>query len=417
MNMQAGAPPDDFTIKGQNWGFPTYNWKKMEEDHFDWWRQRFHQMTNYFDAFRIDHILGFFRIWSIPVDAVEGILGRFIPALPVTVPEFGESGLWFDYDRFCKPYITDQILGFIFSEHAEFVKAHFLQKNNRDGYDLVDAYDTQRKIEAYFSEASETNDFIKQGLYDLITNVILYEEPGFDRQRFHFRILMESTFSFQHLDENTKSKLKELYVDYFYRRQDEFWKHEALKKLPALKEATRMLVCGEDLGMVPHSVPEVMQQLGILSLEIQRMPKNPKTEFFHPKDAPYLSVITPSSHDMSTIRGWWEENREKTQRFFNSVLGEWNEAPYFCEPWINRAIILQHLYSPAMWSIFQLQDILGMSETLRRENPHEERINDPANASHYWNYRMHLNLEELIREDAFNAEFKEYISNSGRGES
>ena len=178
-----------------------------------------------------------------------------------------------------------------------------------------------------------------------------------------------------------------------------------------------MLVCGEDLGMVPHSVPEVMQQLGILSLEIQRMPKNPKTEFFHPKDAPYLSVITPSSHDMSTIRGWWEENREKTQRFFNSVLGEWNEAPYFCEPWINRAIVLQHLYSPAMWSIFQLQDILGMSDTLRRENPHEERINDPANASHYWNYRMHLNLEELIREDAFNAEFKEYISNSGRGES
>ena len=318
--------------------------------------------------------------------------------------------------------VTDDSSPFAFQKRYEFLAdctgpvQHFLQKNNRDGYDLVDAYDTQRKIEAYFSEASETNDFIKQGLYDLITNVILYEEPGFDRQRFHFRILMESTFSFQHLDENTKSKLKELYVDYFYRRQDEFWKHEALKKLPALKEATRMLVCGEDLGMVPHSVPEVMQQLGILSLEIQRMPKNPKTEFFHPKDAPYLSVITPSSHDMSTIRGWWEENREKTQRFFNSVLGEWNEAPYFCEPWINRAIILQHLYSPAMWSIFQLQDILGMSETLRRENPHEERINDPANASHYWNYRMHLNLEELIREDAFNAEFKEYISNSGRGE-
>ncbi|HYK56866.1 MAG TPA: 4-alpha-glucanotransferase, partial [Flavisolibacter sp.] len=234
------------------------------------------------------------------------------------------------------------------------------------------------------------------------------------QQKFHFRILIESTLSYQYLEEAAKPKLKELYIDYFYRRQDEFWKHEAMKKLPALKEATHMLICGEDLGMVPHSVPEVMQQLGILSLEIQRMPKNPQTEFFNPKDAPYLSVITPSSHDMSTIRGWWEESREKTQRFFNTVLGEQGTAPYFCEPWINRAIVLQHLYSPAMWSIFQLQDILGMSEKLRRENPQEERINNPANPNHYWNYRIHLPLEQLIKEKDFNKELNEYITNSGR---
>ena len=166
--------------------------------------------------------------------------------------------------------------------------------------------------------------------------------------------------------------------------------------------------------MVPHSVPEVMKQLGILSLEIQRMPKNPQTEFFHPKDAPYLSVVTPSSHDMSTVRGWWEESREKTQRFFHHILGEQGTAPYFCEPWINRAVILQHLYSPAMLSIFQLQDLLGMSETLRRENPKEERINDPANSNHYWNYRMHIALEQLLKEKDFNNELKDYIVNSGR---
>ena len=187
-----------------------------------------------------------------------------------------------------------------------------------------------------------------------------------------------------------------------------------MKKLPALKDATNMLICGEDLGMVPHSVPEVMQQLGILSLEIQRMPKNPQTEFFHPKDAPYLSVITPSSHDMSTIRGWWEENREKTQRFYNQILGEHGTAPYFCEPWVNRAVILQHLYSPAMWAVFQLQDILGMNEKLRREDPSEERINNPANPNHYWNYRMHIPLEQLIKEKDFNKELKDYITNSGR---
>ncbi|HWJ28890.1 MAG TPA: 4-alpha-glucanotransferase, partial [Flavisolibacter sp.] len=232
---------------------------------------------------------------------------------------------------------------------------------------------------------------------------------------FHFRILIDHTSSYQELESSVKQKIYDLYIDYFYRRQDEFWRLEAMKKLPALKAATNMLICGEDLGMVPHSVPEVMKHLGILSLEIQRMPKNPQTEFFHPKDAPYLSVVTPSSHDMSTIRGWWEENQEKTQRFFNAILGEQGAAPYFCESWVNRAIVLQHLYAPAMWSIFQLQDLLGMSDVLRRESPSEERINNPANATHYWNYRMHINLEQLIKEKEFNQELKDYINNSGRG--
>lgn len=416
MNMQAGAPPDDFAVKGQNWGFPTYNWKKMGEDHFDWWKQRFHQMSNYFDAFRIDHILGFFRIWSIPTDAVEGILGRFIPALPVHVNEFGERGIWFDYDRYCKPFIVDGILHQKFNSHSDFVKQHFLQINSKGGYDLKEDFNTQRKVECYFAsqDDNEENNKIKNGLFDLISNVILFEEPNSNRQYFHFRISIDQTSSFQYFDNATKAKLWDLYINYFYRRQDEFWKKEALKKLPALKDATEMLICGEDLGMVPHSVPEVMQALGILSLEIQRMPKNPNIEFFHPKDAPYLSVVTPSSHDMSTIRGWWEEDREKTQRFFNTILNETGPAPYFCESWINRAIVLQHLYSPAMWSIFQLQDLLGMSEKLRRQNPQEERINVPANSNHYWNYRIHLGLEQLIKENEFNDELKDYITNSGR---
>jgi len=188
-----------------------------------------------------------------------------------------------------------------------------------------------------------------------------------------------------------------------------------MKKLPSLKAATNMLVCGEDLGMVPDCVPDVMKQLGILSLEIQRMPKGTSREFFHPADANYLSVVTPSTHDMSTIRGWWEENREKTQRFYNNELGQWGEAPFFCEPWINKAIVIQHLYSPAMWSIFQLQDLLGMSETIRRENPHDERINIPADPKNYWRYRMHIYLEDLIKEKDFNEELKSYVHSSGRG--
>ncbi|HVG12628.1 MAG TPA: 4-alpha-glucanotransferase, partial [Flavisolibacter sp.] len=398
MNWQAGAPPDDFAVKGQNWGFPTYNWQKMQADGFEWWHQRFAQMKNYFDAFRIDHILGFFRIWSIPMDAVEGILGRFVPALPVTADDFRQRGLDFNYDRLCKPYISDDVVNIIFGADAAAVKETFLVLRESGLFELKEQFNTQQKVEAAFAQGDEVigGQQVKEGLFDLISNVILFDDPASEGKGFHFRISMEQTTTFQHLDEWSKYLLRDLYVDYFYHRQDEFWRKEAMTKLPALKEATDMLVCGEDLGMVPHSVPGVMSDLGILSLEIQRMPKNPQIEFFHPKDAPYLSVTTPSTHDMSTIRGWWEEDRAKTQKFFNTVLEAPGDAPYFCEPWINRALVLQHLYSPAMLSIFQLQDLLGMSETLRRQDPNEERINIPADPAHYWRYRMHLTLEQLL---------------------
>lgn len=416
MNKQAGAPPDDFAIKGQNWGFPTYNWQRMAADGFKWWRQRFEQMSVYFDAFRIDHILGFFRIWSIPLDAVEGIMGYFVPALPVHINEFGQRGIAFDYARLCKPYITDAVLKELMGNEDYWLHT-YLNKQSNGSYELKEAFNTQRKVEAFFDAMEKTadHDRIRHALYDLISNVILFEVEGSQAQQFHFRISMSSTTSFNYLDGDTKAKLDDLYVNYFFRRQDEFWRKEALDKLPFLKRSTNMLICGEDLGMVPDCVPGVMKQLGFLSLEIQRMPKDPKTKFFHPADAPYLSVVTPSTHDMSTIRGWWEEDRAVTQSFYNSQLGQWGDAPYYCEPNIVRSILTQHFYSPAMWSIFQVQELLGMSAELRRENPNDERINVPANPKHYWRYRMHLNLEELIANDAFNNDVKALVEASGRG--
>ena len=414
-SLQSGAPPDSFAVNGQNWGFPTYNWEHMTEDHFEWWRKRFVQMGHYFDAFRIDHILGFFRMWSIPQESVQGIMGYFIPALPVHVYEFGQRGMWFNYHRFCSPFINDTVLWELFGPNTEKFRPFLLSSGNHQ-YQLKEAFSSQRKVMDHFSklEDTEENRHICDGLYDLISNVILFEQKGSGGQEFHFRISMDNTSSFRHLDGNMQHQLRELYIDYFYRRQDNFWKKEAMKKLPALKKATNMLICGEDLGMVPHSVPEVMKQLGILSLEIQRMPKDQGKEFFHPASAPYLSVVTPSTHDMSTIREWWQEDREKTQRFFKGELGQQGEAPLLCEGWINKSIINQHLYSPAMWSIFQLQDILGMDEKLRRDDPDAERINVPAIAQYYWRYRMHITLEHLLKEKHFNQAFRSHIEESGR---
>lgn len=413
MDMQAGAPPDMFAVKGQNWELPTYNWEVIERTDFDWWKKRFKQMSCYFDTFRIDHILGFFRIWQIPMDQEEGIMGYLNPSVPLYVDEFESRGLWFDYDRFTKPYITDHILWENFGEEADWVRENCLQLEHGFAYRLTPEYASQKSVKN-LHEAGKISERVKWGLFDLISNVLLFEVSDSHGRQYYPRYGMESLATFQALDTHQKNVFRELYVDYFYRRQDAFWYESGMRKLPALKRASNMLICGEDLGMMTHCVTSVMNELGILSLEIQRAPKDDKIEFFHPADAPYLSVVTPSTHDMSTIRGWWEEDYGVAQRFYNSQLGHWGEAPYFCEWWVNRDIVLQHLYSPAIWAIFQWQDLIGMSPELRRENPNEERINVPSNSLFSWRYRMHISLETLLKSDDFNDLLKNMIKQSGR---
>ncbi|OIP83391.1 MAG: 4-alpha-glucanotransferase [Porphyromonadaceae bacterium CG2_30_38_12] len=413
MDCQAGAPPDMFAVKGQNWELPTYNWDMIQRTDFDWWKKRFAQMSNYFDTFRIDHILGFFRIWQIPVSQVEGIMGYLYPSTPIHLNEFASNGIWFDYNRFCKPYITDQLLWDFFGDDAHWVKSNCLKIEDGWVLRLRSSYNNQSKVDALYAEGQFSRR-IKWGLFDLISNVLFFEVEGSQGTQFYPRFGMQGLRTFQELDGYTQTKIDALYVDYFFRRQDAYWYQSGMEKLPALKRATNMLICGEDLGMMTPCVTSVMKELAILSLEVQRAPKSDKIEFFHPADAPYLSVVTPSTHDMSTIRAWWEEDRGITQRFYNSQLGHWGEAPYFCEWWICRDILLQHLHSPAMWTIFQMQDLLSISEAIRRENPHDERINVPSNSKYSWRYRMHINLEDLIENDTFNGELKNYIVQSGR---
>lgn len=413
MDMAAGAPPDMFAVKGQNWELPTYNWEAIEATGFDWWRKRFEQMARYFDTFRIDHILGFFRIWQIPLKHREGIMGYLNPSIPLYVDEFEARGVWFDYERFTKPYITDEILWNNFGDDAQWVRDNCLYIEYGFAYRIKPGYATQTEVEKRY-EKGEFSERVKWGLFDLISNVLLFEKEGSEGRQYYPRFGMQSLSTFAALDDKHKRVFEELYVDYFFRRQDMRWYRSGMDKLPALKAASNMLICGEDLGMMTHCVTQVMKELSILSLEIQRAPKTDKIEFFHPADAPYLSVVTPSTHDMSTIRGWWEEDHEVSQRFYNTQLGHCGDAPYFCEWWICRDILLQHLYSPAMWAIFQWQDLMSVSAELRRENPADERINVPSNSLYSWRYRMHINLEDLMRCDDFNNTLRDYIRQSGR---
>ena len=420
MDKQAGAPPDAYAIAGQNWRFPTYNWERMEQNNFAWWRKRLTQMSKYFDAYRIDHILGFFRIWEIPIDSVEGLMGRFNPAIPMHRDEMVSWGLPFNYERMCKPYIREYMLYEIFGENAELVKSDFLNHKYSDFYELKPEYDTQHKVAEHFNitdeddiETRKQKEHFMYGLFTLIGNVLFFEAEGSNATAFHPKIALHSTYSYKELDEHSKRVVNDIYIHYYYNRQESFWREMAMKKLPAIVNATKMLVCGEDLGMVPDCVPGVMQDLNILSLEIQRMPKG-DGDFSHPADAPYLSVVSPSCHDMSTVRGWWEEDRGVTQRFYNSLLGHPGNAPFYCEPWLDQEILIQHLYSPAMWAIFPIQDIVGMDPDLRKEDPKSEQINVPSNPRHYWKYRFHMNIEELVEEETFNNKVRDMVSMSGR---
>ncbi|MCG8475792.1 MAG: 4-alpha-glucanotransferase, partial [Cytophagales bacterium] len=373
MDMQAGAPPDAFAKAGQNWGFPTYNWKEMAKNGFKWWTDRLKTMSDYFDAFRIDHILGFFRIWQIPNDQIEGILGYFNPAIPVREEEFRDRQISFDYKRLCEPYIREHMLQEIFGTEADKVKKEYLIEYEQGRYRLKNEFSKQKKIEEHLSsdpdnvseEEMAHAEWLKKGLFSLISEVLFIPEPG-KTNAYHPRVAFHSTYSFQDLDENTRRKLDEVYVDYFYSRQEDFWREQAMVKLPAIKEATNMLICGEDLGMVPKTVPKVMSELGILNLNIQRLSDQEHQEFFHPGEARYLSVVSPSCHDMSTIRGWWEEDPEQIQRYYSQMLGKKGSAPYFCEPHLVEEVVRQHLDSPAMWAVFPIQDFLGMDAQLRR---------------------------------------------------
>ena len=414
LNGQAGAPPDDFSANGQNWGFPTYNWFEMLKDGCQWWNRRFQNMARYFDAYRIDHVLGFFRIWEIPVHSVHGLLGQFAPALAMSREEIESYGLHFQDDRFTRPFITDWVLDRVFHERAGEVKEKYLDRLDDERYQMKPEVDTQRKVEALFQDVTDEKEiWLRDGLYALISDVLFVRDRK-DPELFHPRISAQLDFIYESLYDNDKAAFNRLYNDYFYRRNNQFWYQEAMKKLPKLVQATRMLVCAEDLGMVPDCVPWVMDELKILSLELQSMPKDPSVKFGHLSRNPYRSVCTISSHDMPTLRMWWDENVQRTQEYYNTMLYRQGPAPHPLPGWLASDIISRHLTSPSMLCILSIQDWLATDEALRLPDADAERINIPANPKHYWRYRMHLNIEDLAADKRFVQSITEMISQSGR---
>lgn len=343
-----GAPPDGFSEEGQNWKFPVYDIEAMKADDFSWWKLRLQQMGNYFQAVRIDHVLGLLRMFCIPHQSGNPRLGRFYPIVPLTDSELTAAGL---------------------------------------------------------PEAKEL-----LGQDDVDDNAILLKIEG----GYHFRLGMQHTAKFKQYSKDWQYKLNNAYHQFFFEKQDTSWRTMGEEHFEVFKSASQMLLCAEDLGMNPTFLPELLEAFNILSLVIERMPSDIMKRYAQTKNSGYLSVVTSGTHDMETLRQWWETDRDNIQYYYNGVLGYNGLAPVHCTGSIVKDILRFYLSSPAMWVIFPVQDILAMNEGMRRSEWSEERINDPANPNQIWDYRLHLSIENLKAQKIFSEQIAQMIRESGR---
>lgn len=394
LGTQTGAPPDDFAVRGQNWGFPTYDWDAMAADEYRWWRDRFTAMANYCDAYRIDHILGFFRIWEIPDHAVDGLLGWFRPCLPLSLAEVREALPLADIDWLCRPMVDVGVLERRFGAASASIRARCFTGPDGD-LRFADAFPDQRSIvdaagSGAFDDLGDAR-AITRHLLDLRADApLMSREDGYAP-----RISWHATEAYQRLPGHEKEAFDELANDFFYHRHERQWHASGMQSLPPVIDATAMLPCGEDLGMVPTMVPTLMREMGVLSLEIERMPKAMGAWRANPALAPYLSVVSPATHDMAPLRLWWEEERSVAERYWAEALGREGSAPVEATAEVCEAIVDAHLRSPAMLAVVQLQDLLATVEEARRDDIVTERINVPADRHHRWRYRCHLAVSDL----------------------
>ena len=422
LDTQMGTPPDNESYHGQNWGFPNYRWTDANErldttaahGIFAWFRSRMRHTQQYFDAIRIDHAVGYFRIWEIPGDAVLANMGHFAPVLPMSEEEISRYGLPFRKELHTRPFINDGILQRIFGIHEAYVKEHFLVQKPYGLYALREEYDTQVKVRDHFGGRNDENSlWIRDGLYRLIANVLFLEDLHHGGL-YHPRFMAYNEPVYEVLGPDEKDAFMRLYNNYFYERHNDFWAAQADLKLSGMLAETRMLVVAEDLGMLPHCVAQVLEQRRILSTEIQSMPKQFGLEFAHLEANPYRSLSTLSTHDMPPLRLWWEENMGRAQRYYATMLQHIGRAPQQLPAHVAEEIIARQIYSPSMLCVLALQDWLSMDGELRGKRVADERINSPYDVYNQWKYRMTTTIEQLMEASKYNHKLKTMITRSKR---
>ena len=337
--LRVGAPPDMFSKEGQDWRFPSFRWPEMERDGFAWWRERFERASRFYHACRIDHVLGFFRIWVIPEAEESATLGYYMPARRIRADELSQDA------------------GLEDSEVEELLQSHALVRTET-GY-----------APAWYWPHS----------------------PAFMR-----------------LDERKRSRLRTL-IEAYWNGQEELWREHGRKLLGAIAKFTDMLVCAEDLGVVPKCVPEVLEELGILGLRVERW-SDQDGHLASPDRLPRLTVSTTSTHDSSTLRGWWQEQGWNRQEYF-ACLNLPGSCPGCLTTEVCAAILERNLNSNSLIVVLPLQDLFAIHYDLRTPDPAAERINVPGvKSAGNWTYRMKLPIESLLAYDLYNDYLKGFIA-------
>eukprot|EP00184_Porphyridium_aerugineum_P006631 CAMPEP_0184698596 /NCGR_PEP_ID=MMETSP0313-20130426/5162_1 /TAXON_ID=2792 /ORGANISM="Porphyridium aerugineum, Strain SAG 1380-2" /LENGTH=962 /DNA_ID=CAMNT_0027157559 /DNA_START=424 /DNA_END=3312 /DNA_ORIENTATION=+ len=416
MDWSAGAPA--FMGSAQNWDFPLYDWNVMAKDNYTWWRKRLSHMSQYFQAFRIDHVLGFFRIWAIPVHNWTGLLGHLEPCKPVHIKELNSIGIY-DMDRVCNPYIRWWMLEKSFGGQAREIANRFMIDRGSGVFDLKPEYSTVAAIGEALpvgslatvdEETSKKNQNLRNELWALVDNVMLVRSEKNPTTEFYPTCHMYHTSSYHHFGpQDAKDRLAGLWHNFFWERQN--WRKEGETRLGALQDAAKMMVCAEDLGAVPKEAYEVLDELGILGLRIQRWPQH--GPFGCPDHYGYLTIATPSCHDCSTVRGWWREDKARCQEFYRAFFG--SNPPNDCEEWVSRKVVEQHMNSSSMWTIIPIQDYVDMAPELRSKDPTKDAINRPGETDGCWKYRTPYTMEHLLLNcDEFNKSLMGIVEVAGR---
>ena len=406
LELSAGAPPDMYDAKGQNWGFPTFNWQAQEKDNFSWWKARLKTAEKYYSAYRIDHVLGFFRIWSSSRNDVSSssVLGRYIPYASISQKDLEKLG--FDKDRIrwmSLPHLSTSDVwealkadwhgpeeelphaaGRIFTLALDRIghEELWLFKDSIKGSKDIEILDIHPKAKEFLEKEWGNRLFLE------------YEEGNFVSTWFYM-----DTRAYNSLSVEEKERLSELLI----KKQNEsekIWEKEGKKLLSVLVSSSSMMPCAEDLGAVPLCVPKVLGELGIKGLRVVRWFREwdkigqPYVPF---EEYPELTICTPAVHDSSTLREWWD--REVDQEHFTSFLGL-PSLPRVYNPGTAKVILFKIAGAVSRYRVFQFQDLLHLSNRWYSSDPAEERVNVPGTLSEFnWTWRMPASVENIAKDE------------------
>lgn len=406
-DLRAGSPPDGSNPLGQNWGFPIYDWENLEEDGYGWWKRRLEHSARYYHAYRIDHILGFFRIWSIPAGESTGYLGWTTPHAPITAQELAELGFSGDRLRWiCEPHVPTRIVEAV--NGYDYLGAHgtLAKVMDRIGSEELWLFKDTIKCERDIWNA-DISESVKGALAAAWRDRLLQVTGRDGKGKVLFAPIWskhEST-AWKSLSDAERGALERLFADKDA-QNGTLWKDQAVRLLATLTGSVDMLACAEDLGSVPDIVPDVLARLGILGLKVFRWERIWNREGQPYRDIasyPVRSVATTSVHDSSTLRGWWEREHGGNDFFgirnpsADGIPADKSESWHSFYGGETAAWALSAIAETASsLLVVPLQDLMALDDAYRNEDPDADRINVPGSVSAFnWTWRIPVTVESL----------------------